>query len=98
MWGNVGMVLTVTDRISGTKTCSISNVSTVYPTGIGLRMNHRLHGDRPATIILNGGKALFLVLLCCKYFRIHLESCSCDLKQHYLSNVFQTIFHDTHTH
>jgi hypothetical protein len=90
MGGKVGMVLTVTDRSSGTKTCSTSNVSTVYPTGIGLRMNHRLHGDRPATIRLNGGQTLFLVILCCKYFGILIESCSCDSKHHYLSNVFQT--------
>ena len=66
MWGNVGMVLPVRYRSSGTKALSTSNVSTVYPTGIGLRTNHRLHGNRLATKYLSGGKALFLVILCSK--------------------------------
>lgn len=70
------------DRNAGTKTCSTSNDSTLYPTGIGLRTNYCLLGDRPATICLTGGKTLFLVILCCKYFRLLLESCSCDLKHH----------------
>jgi len=63
----------------------------VYPTGIELRANHRLHSDRPATKCLSGGKALLLLIPYAKYLRILLESCSCDLKHNYILNVFQTI-------